>query len=80
MYVNKWINNLHVCDFCDYTGSLISLIYLADVKFNKQSVPVNGLCVSWLCVLSFRAEEKDEKDTKDTPCKWYSEVKYQVNC
>ena len=26
------------------------------------------------CVLSFRVDEKEEKDTKVVPCKWYSEV------
>ena len=31
-------------------------------KENKQSVPMNGLCVS--CVLGYRVEVKEEKDTK----------------
>ena len=46
---------------------------------NKHSAPVNGLCVSCLCVLSLRVEVKEEKVTKVVPWKWYSEVKYQVN-
>ena len=40
---------------------------------NKQSVSMNGLCVSLLCVLSFRVEVTEEKDTKIVPCKWHSE-------
>ena len=42
---------------------------------NKQSVPVNGLCVSWLRVLSFRVEVTEEKDTKVVPWKWFSDGK-----
>ena len=48
------------------------------IILNKQSVPVNGLCVSWLCVLSFRVEVKEEKDTKVVPFKCYSQVKYHI--
>ena len=40
---------------------------------------MNGFCVSWLCVLSFRVELKEEKDTKVVPCKQYSEVKFYIN-
>ena len=33
---------------------------------NKQSVPVNGLCVSWLCALSFRIQVKVEKEVSES--------------
>ena len=36
--------------------------------------------VSADCVFNFRVEVNEEKDTKVVPCKWYSDVKYQVNC
>ena len=48
-------------------------------RWNKLSVPVNQLCVSWLCVLSFRVEVT-RWSTKVVPCKWYSEGKQQGNC
>ena len=51
------------------------LIGLSKDDNNKQSVPLN-----LVCVLSFREKVKEEKGTKVVPCKWYSEVKYQVKC
>ena len=47
----------------------------------KQAISARerALCQLTMC-LSFREEKKEEKDKKVVPCKWYSEVKYQVNC
>ena len=54
-----------------------SVLNLSDLPFpnyratyvNKQSEPMNGLCVSQLCSLTSRVEVKEEKDTKVVPCK-----------
>ena len=43
--------------FKHFMCTVYQLFY--DERLNKQSVPVNGLCVSWLCVLSFTVELKE---------------------
>ena len=47
----------------------------------KQAISAHDrpLC-QLLYVLNISVEVKEEKDTKVVPYKWYSEVKYQVNC
>ena len=52
--------------------------HLNRIKEQAISAPEWALCQ--LCVLSFRVEVKEEKDTKAMPCEWHSEVKYKVNC
>ena len=71
--LNSKLNFYHLISY------LIDLSNRCGVRWScqltdKQSMPINGLYVSWLCVLSFREEVKEEKDTKVVQCKWYSEV------
>ena len=42
----------------------------------EQAISACEQALCQLCVLNFRVEVKEGKDTKVVPCKWYSEVKY----
>ena len=47
---------------------------------SNQCPRMGSVSADYVFWVSEQTEVKKEKDTNIVPCKWYSEVKYQVNC
>ena len=62
---------MHISLVCNNIGIQMYKLYnYEQTELYKQAINLmNGLCVSWLCFLSFRVEVKKGKDTNIVSCK-----------